>query len=121
MNINGRLAIAMTLAITASLISTAAKAQTAPIQDQENTQLYRESTIKNPELIRKILIIQPGGGYEVKPGDFHDAHPNLPKFGEAKPGTPFVNFKKPDPGFERINPSYRIRPSAVDKFRSIGH
>ncbi|BAZ40322.1 hypothetical protein NIES4101_62830 [Calothrix sp. NIES-4101] len=118
MNINGRLAFAMILAITTSLISTSAKAQS--IQEQNLTQIDHGSVIQqNPQLMRKIRIIQPGGVYGGKPGDFHDAHPNLPKFGEAKPGTPFVNFKKPDTEFERINPAYKIRPSAVEQFNNI--
>jgi hypothetical protein len=118
MNINSRLAVALTLAISTALISTAAKAQSLSVEDQKVVQLDRHPTIQKSKLNEKIKILQPGGVHNGGNSEAFVEGPPPDQFKE-KPG--FADFTKQGRFQDRINPGLKVRPSAVGTFKAIGH
>jgi hypothetical protein len=117
--LSGHLALAVILTLASSLVSTVVKAQDQPYLKKS---INGATPIIQPGLgvNEKIKVLAPGRGINANPDDFKDAHPNLPKFGEAPNPGPFILFKKPEMGLERVNPVFNTRPSAVQKFNSFG-
>lgn len=121
MNINVRFTMAMTLAITSTLIATVAKVHA---QSVENLQVQPSSTKISPNLGNKIDILRPSNN--LNPSATEDRFRLFDQFRDNKPG--WIEVKKNDNlRQEVINPVLRqeiinpVLPSAVDTFQKINH
>jgi hypothetical protein len=112
MNINVRFSMAMTLAITGTLIATVAKVHA---QSVENFQVKPLSTQVSPNLRNKVDILRPGSN--LNPAATQDRFRLFDQFRDNKPG--WIEVKKDDDLRRRININ-EVRPSAVDTFQKIG-
>ena len=112
MNINVRFAMAMTLAITGTLIATVASVHA---QSVENSQVQPLSTQVSPNLRNKVDILRPSNN--LNPATTQERFRLFDQFRDNKPG--WIEVKKDDNLRQGIiNP---VRPSAVDTLQKIGH
>ncbi|MEA5571328.1 hypothetical protein [Calothrix sp. UHCC 0171] len=106
-------ALAMSLAVASSIISTVAKAEANPFIPKTTVNQANIQKIDNPIVRNKIDILTPGKINTTGADPFKEGFADF----KEKPG--FADFTKPIDGSIITNPAIRQRPSAVGTFKQI--
>jgi hypothetical protein len=110
---SSRFALAMSLAVASSIISTVARAESNPFISKNAVSQAQVQKINNPIVRDKIDILTPGKINNNAADPFKEGFADF----KEKPG--FADFRKPIDASIITNPVIIQRPSAVNTFKQI--